>query len=181
MLLVLQECKLTFHKSLYMRILYLLRHAKSSWKDASLSDFERPLKERGREAAEQMGVFLASKKATVSALIVSPAVRTRQTIEIVLRHVPLGVEPQFDQRIYEASLSTLVQVVSEIADDKQSAMVVGHNPGMEEMLAFLTHETRHMPTGAVARITLDCASWKEAGRGTGKLDWFVAPKDLPDD
>ena len=141
-----------------------------------MSDFERPLKERGREAAEQIGLFMAAKKVTVSALIVSPAVRTRQTIEIVLRHAPLGVEPQFDQRIYEASLSTLVQVVSEIADDKQSAMLVGHNPGMEEMLALLTHETRHMPTGALARINLDCASWKEAGRGTGKLDWFVTPR-----
>ena len=159
-----------------MRVLYLLRHAKSSWNDASLSDFERPLKQRGRDAAEQMGVFLASKKANVSALIVSPAVRTRQTIDILLRNAPLGVEPQFDQRIYEASLSTLVGVVSEIGDDKQSAMLVGHNPGMEEMLAFLTHETRHMPTGALARITLDCASWKEAGRGTGKLDWFIPPR-----
>ena len=146
-----------------------------------MSDFERPLKERGREAAEQMGLFLASKKATVSELIVSPAVRTRQTIEIVLRNAPLGIEPQFDRRIYEASLTTLVEVVSEITDDKQSAMLVGHNPGMEEMLAFLTHETRHMPTGALARITLDCASWNEAGRGAGKLDWFVVPKDLPDD
>jgi len=128
-----------------------------------------------------MGLFLASKKVTVGALIISPAVRTRQTIEILLQQAPLGVEPQFDQRIYEASLATLVRVVSEIPDDKQSAMLVGHNPGMEETLAFLTRETRHMPTGALARITLDCASWKEAGRGTGKLDWFVTPKDLPDD
>ena len=164
-----------------MRTLYLLRHAKSSWRDASLSDFERPLKGRGKEAAQQMGVFLASKKATVSALIVSPAVRTRQTIDILLQHAPLGVEPRFDERIFEASLATLVRVVSEIPGDKQSAMLVGHNPGMEQLLAFLTRETRHMPTGALARITLDCASWKEAGRGTGKLDWFVAPKDLPDD
>ena len=164
-----------------MRTLYLLRHAKSSWKDATLADFERPLKRRGRDAAEQMGLFLASKKINISALIVSPAVRTRQTIDIVLRHASLGVEPRFDQRIYEASLSTLVQVVSEIEDDKESAMFVGHNPGMEEMLAFLTHETRHMPTCALARIGLDCASWKEAGRGMGKLEWFVTPKDLPDD
>ena len=83
-----------------MRTLYLLRHAKSSWKDATLADFERPLKGRGRDAAEQMGRFLASKKVAVGALISSPSVRTRQTIDIVLRHVELGVEPQFDQRIY---------------------------------------------------------------------------------
>ena len=164
-----------------MRTLYLLRHAKSSWKDASLVDFERPLKGRGRDAAEQMGLFLASKKVSLSALIVSPAVRTRQTIDIVLRHAPLGIEPQFDLRIYEATLATLVQLVSDIEDDKQSVMLVGHNPGMEEMLAFLTRESRHMPTCALARIGLDCASWKEIGRGMGKLEWFVTPKDLPDD
>ncbi|HSD45109.1 MAG TPA: histidine phosphatase family protein [Pyrinomonadaceae bacterium] len=163
-----------------MRTLYLLRHAKSSWKDASLADFERPLKGRGREAAEQMGRFLASKKVTVGALISSPSVRTRQTIDIVLRHVHLGVEPQFDQRIYEASLPTLVQVVSEIPDDKKAAMLVGHNPGMEEMLAFLTRESRHMPTCALAKISVDGSSWKEAGRGSGKLEWFVTPKDLED-
>jgi phosphohistidine phosphatase len=164
-----------------MRILYLLRHAKSSWNDSSLSDFERPLKVRGEEAADQMGLILAAKKAAVSALIVSPAVRTRQTIEIVLRQARLGVEPHFDQRIYDASLSTLVQVVAEIEDEKKSAMLVGHNPGMEEMLAFLTHETRHMPTAALARISLDCASWKQVGRGTGKLDWLVTPRDLFED
>jgi phosphohistidine phosphatase len=59
-------------------------------------------------------------------------------------------------------------------------MLVGHNPGMEELLAFLTHETKHMPTCALARISLD-VSWKEVGRGVGKLEWFVTPKDLADD
>ena len=163
-----------------MRTLYLLRHGKSSWKDATLQDFERPLKSRGRDAAEQMGRFLDSKKVTVGALISSPSVRTRQTIDIVLRHAQLGVEPQFDQRIYEASLPTLVHVVSEIPDDRKTAMLVGHNPGMEEMLAFLTRESRHMPTCALAKISVDVSTWKEAGRSAGKLEWFVTPKDLED-
>ena len=163
-----------------MRTLYLLRHAKSSWKDATLPDFERPLKGRGRDAAEQMGRFLASKKVTVDALISSPSVRTRQTIDIVQRHVQLGVEPTFDQRIYEASLTTLVQILLEIPDDKKAAMLVGHNPGMEELLAFLTRESRHIPTCALAKISVDGSSWQGAGRGAGKLEWFVTPKDLDD-
>jgi phosphohistidine phosphatase len=163
-----------------MRTLYLLRHAKSSWKDASLADFERPLKGRGREAAEAMGRFLHSKKVNIPILISSPSIRTRQTVEIVLRHAKLGVEPQFDQRIYEASLSTLVQVVSEIPDDMKAAMLVGHNPGMEELLAFLTRESRHMPTCALARVSIE-SGWKEAGRSSGKLEWFVTPKDLDED
>ncbi len=145
-----------------------------------MPDFERPLKGRGRDAAEQMGRFLASKKVTVGALISSPSVRTRQTIDIVLSHVQPGVEPQFDQRIYEASLSTLVQIVSEISDENKAAMLVGHNPGMEEMLAFLTRESRHMPTCALAKISIAGSSWKEAQRGAGKLEWFVTPKDLED-
>ncbi|MCA1579042.1 MAG: histidine phosphatase family protein [Acidobacteria bacterium] len=163
-----------------MRTLYLLRHAKSSWKDATLPDFERPLKGRGRDAAQQIGRFLVSKKVAVGALISSPSVRTRQTIGIVLSHVELGVEPQFDQRIYEASLSALVQVLSEIPDDTKAAMLVGHNPGMEEMVAFLTRESRHMPTCALAKISIAGSSWKEAQRGAGKLEWFVTPKDLED-
>ena len=145
-----------------------------------MADFERPLKGRGRDAAEQMGRFLASKKVTVGALISSPSVRTRQTIDLVLNGVQLGVEPQFDQRIYEASLATLIQIVSEISDDNKAAMLVGHNPGMEEMLAFLTREARHMPTCALAKISIAGSSWKEAQRGAGKLEWFVTPKDLDD-
>lgn len=164
-----------------MKTLYLLRHAKSSWKDASMADFERPLKGRGREAAERMGRFLASKKVNISTLISSPSVRTRETVEILLQHARIQVEPLFDQRIYEASPATLAQVVSEIPAENKSAMLVGHNPGMEELLAFLTHESRHMPTCALARISLDGVSWKEVDRGTGKLEWFVVPKDLGDD
>ena len=146
-----------------------------------MADFERPLKGRGRDAAEALGRFLASKKVNLAMLISSPSIRTRQTVEIVLRHADLGAEPQFDQRIYEASLATLVQVVSEIPDDKKTTMLVGHNPGMEELLAFLTRESRHMPTCALARISLDSSGWKEVDRSSGKLEWFVTPKDLVDD
>jgi phosphohistidine phosphatase len=164
-----------------MRTLYLLRHAKSSWKDGSLADFDRPLKARGREAAEAMGRFLGSKKTGISVILSSPAVRTRETVELVIRHAALAVEPEFDRRIYEASLSALVQVAREIPNDTKAAMLVGHNPGMEELLAFLTHEDRQMPTCALAKIRVDGASWSEVGRGTGKLEWFVTPKDLPED
>lgn len=146
-----------------------------------MADFERPLKRRGRAAAEAMGRFLASKKVNLAPLISSPSIRTRQTVEIVLRESKLHAEPQFDQRIYEASLATLVQIVAEIPDDKKSAMLVGHNPGLEELLAFLTRESRRMPTCALARISLDSSGWKDVGRSSGKLEWFVTPKDLIDD
>ena len=162
------------------RILYLLRHAKSSWKDDSLADFDRPLKGRGRDAAEQMGKRLASEKLQDAVLICSPAARTRETAQIVLKHSRLRVDQRFDKRIYEASLRDLLQVVSEIPDDKQTAMLIGHNPGFEELLAFLTGESRLMPTCALAKIKLDVASWKDAKAGEGSLDSFITPKGLPE-
>lgn len=95
-----------------MRTLYLLRHAKSSWNDSSLRDFERPLKERGREAAELIGKHLASEKLRDLLVVCSPAVRARETAEIVLKSSGLRAEERFDERIYEASLRDLLQVVS---------------------------------------------------------------------
>ena len=160
-----------------MRTLYLLRHAKSSWKDASLSDFERPLKRRGREAAQLVGERLAKEKLKNPVLICSPAMRARETAELVLKSSKLRVEERWDERIYEASLRDLLQVVSEIPDDKKVAILIGHNPGFEELLAFLTGESRRMPTAALAKIMFD-VSWKDIEARSGKLDWFVTPKEL---
>ena len=103
------------------RTLYLLRHAKSSWKDASLRDFDRPLKGRGRDAAKQIGKRLADEKPLPVLVVCSSAARTRETAEIVLKHSNLKVDVNFVQRIYEASLRDLLQVVSEIPDDKEFA------------------------------------------------------------
>ncbi|HEV8431436.1 MAG TPA: histidine phosphatase family protein [Pyrinomonadaceae bacterium] len=164
-----------------MRILYLLRHAKSSWNDPSLRDFDRPLKKRGREAAERVGKRMAAEKLNNLAVICSPAVRTRETAEIVLEHANLQVEPHFDERIYEASLRELVEVVSEIPSDAEVAIMIGHNPGFEELLAFLSGEHRRMPTCALAKIKFGDVSWKDVRAGEGRLEWFIAPKELPED
>ena len=163
------------------RILYLLRHAKSSWKDDSLKDFDRPLKGRGRDAAERMGKKLASEKLQDAVLICSPAARTRETAQIMLNYSRLRMDQRFDERISEASLRDLLQVVSESPDDKQTAMLIGHNPGFEELLAFLTGEGRRMPTCALAKIKLEAASWKDARAGEGNLELFITPKGLPED
>jgi phosphohistidine phosphatase len=160
--------------------LYLLRHAKSSWKDASLSDFERPLKRRGREAAQLVGERLAQEKLKNPVLICSPAVRTRETAELVLKSSKLRVEERWDERIYEASLRDLRQVVTEIPDDKKVVILIGHNPGFEELLAFLTGESRRMPTAALAKIEFE-VSWKDIEARSGKLDWFTTPKALSED
>ena len=159
-----------------MRTLYLLRHAKSSWSDSSLRDFDRPLNDRGRESAGLIGKQLAAEKLIDPLLICSPAVRTRETAELVLKNANVHAEERFDERIYEASLRDLLQVVSEIPDDEQVVIMIGHNPGFEELLAFLTGEARRMPTCALAKIKLEAASWKDLKAGEGRLATFLTPK-----
>ena len=159
-----------------MKTLYLLRHAKSSWSDASLRDFDRPLNDRGREAAELIGKRLPPEDLIDALLICSPAVRTRETAEIVLQSSNLHLEPQFDERIYEASVRDLTQVISELPDDQEVAFLIGHNPGFEELLAFLIGEAQRMPTCALAKIEFDVASWKDIKADSGSLQWFTTPK-----
>ena len=163
------------------RTLYLLRHAKSSWKDASLRDFDRPLKGRGRDAAKQIGKRLASEKPLPTLVVCSPAARTRETAEIVLKHSNLKADVHFAQRIYEASLRDLLHVVSDIPDDKEVVMMIGHNPGFEELVSFLSGEYRRMPTCALAKIRLDVGTWKGIKAGEGMLAWFITPKELAED
>ena len=161
-----------------MKTLYLLRHAKSSWNDSSLRDFDRPINERGRTDAPLIGKHLASENLSDPLVICSPALRTRETAELVLLNANLHVEPRFDDRIYEASRRDLLQVVSEMDDARQTAILIGHNPGLEDLLAFLTGETRAMPTCALAKIVFDVVSWKDVRASEGTLESFVTPKEL---
>ena len=161
-----------------MRTLYLLRHAKSSWKDETLRDFDRPLKGRGRRAAEQMGQVLAEEKLKSPLVISSPAVRARETTKLVLESAGLKVEPRFEERIYEADVRTLLAIVKAIPDSSGVAMMVGHNPGFEKLLDYLTGDSRHMPTCALAKIEFDTESWSGVSEESGRLELFVTPKEL---
>jgi len=163
-----------------MRTLYLLRHAKSSWKDQTLRDFDRPLKGRGRKAAEQMGQVLAEEKLKSPLVISSPAVRARETIELVLESAGFKLKPRFEERIYEADVRTLLEVVESIPDSAETAIMVGHNPGFENLLTDLTGDNQHMPTCALAKIEVDVASWSEVSEESGRLEMFVTPKELED-
>jgi phosphohistidine phosphatase len=163
-----------------MRTLYLLRHAKSSWKDHTLRDFDRPLKGRGRRAAEQIGQVLAEEKLKSPLVISSPAVRARETTELVLESAGFKVKPRFDDRIYEADVRTLLDVVQSIPDSADTAIMVGHNPGFENLLGYLTGDNRHMPTCALAKIEFDVASWSKVSDESGRLELFVTPKELED-
>jgi phosphohistidine phosphatase len=114
-------------------------------------------------------------------VVCSPAARTRETADIVLKHAKLKTDVKFDERIYEASLRDLLNVVADVPDDKQVAMMIGHNPGLEELVAYLSGEHRRMPTCALAKMRLDVGSWKDVRADEGTLEWFITPKELMED
>ncbi|CAN5395909.1 histidine phosphatase family protein [soil metagenome] len=160
-----------------MKTLYILRHAKSSWEDPDLADFDRPLNARGLSAAPFMGDLIAAKGYEPSIILCSPAERAKQTAELVTKHAGIGAKIQFDPRVYEASPNALRQVVSEIDDSIDSAMLVGHNPGIEGFIRYLTNEIEAMPTAALAVINTEIDSWGDINAGCGTLTTVYRPKD----
>jgi phosphohistidine phosphatase len=161
-----------------MKNLLLLRHAKSSWKDPDLADFERPLNERGCKAAALVGRYIAQENVGIDLIISSPALRARQTIELVLRSAKRSVELRFDQLIYEASAMRLLEIISQVEDERKSVLLVGHNPGMEALLALLVDGEQHMPTASLASVLLHSKKWDKVAGAKCELISFVKAKDL---
>jgi len=161
-----------------MKTLLLMRHAKSSWANAGQPDFERPLNERGRQAAPAMGRFFARRSLKPDAVVCSPAERARETCALVLAAAQLAPPVRYDARIYEASAPRLVEVVREIAEPAATVLLVGHNPGFEELIPLLTGEQERMPTAALACVVFDLAAWADVVAQAGRLAWLVRPKEL---
>jgi len=164
-----------------MKTLFLLRHAKSSWRDQTLPDFERPLNGRGERAAEDIGRYLKTKSIVPELVLSSPAVRARDTLAIVSKAAKWTTEVRYDQRIYEASGLRLAEVLSQIEDDRNVVMMVGHNPGMEELLTLLTGTMERFSTATVAKIKIAATKWASAVNGPATLEWIMRPKELGSD
>ena len=160
-----------------MKTLYVLRHAKSSWEDADLADFERPLNERGEATAPFMGDVMKRYGLEPELILASPAVRAKETAIRVKEAAGFDAEIKFKERIYEATPQTLLQVTTSIDDRFSSAMIVGHNPGMEGFVRLLTGKQEPMPTATLAVIDLDILGWDEAVPAVGTLRKIIRPKD----
>jgi phosphohistidine phosphatase len=164
-----------------MKTLLLLRHAKSGKGDPSLEDFDRPLKERGKNDAQLIGKYVGKQQIKAELVISSPAERARTTAELVLKSAGLKIDLRFDKRIYEAAVCSLLKVISEIEDTANAVILVGHNPGFEELLEALTGEARDLPTASFACIELSVEKWSKVRAGVGYLKWLVTPKELRGD
>jgi len=161
-----------------MLTLYLLRHAKSSWADESMRDFDRPLANRGREACAIIGELIAEKGIDFDLVLVSTAVRTRETLDLIKQRAKFNGEVRYDERIYEATTSQLLEVISEIENDRESVLLVGHNPGIEDLLALLTRRHVRITTANFAKIDINVPTWSANLVNNGTLDWIIRPEDI---
>jgi phosphohistidine phosphatase len=164
--------------------LLLIRHAKSSWDDASLPDRERPLAGRGRKAAERMGAHLRNEGLRPDVVLCSPSRRTRETLELLEFS---GAEVTYVDELYGASAHDLLASAREVRDDAEVIAVVGHNPGVQDLSMELARDEaaeealrlrQKFPTCAVAIFDVDGA-WRDVATRRVRLASFVVPKELP--
>jgi phosphohistidine phosphatase len=164
-----------------LKRLGILRHAKSDWGQPGLSDFERPLNERGREAAERIRRAIEERALRFDIVLSSPSARTRETLALV------GIDGEWDEQLYLASPETLTGIVRALPETARSALLVGHNPGLHELALNLARpdaEGRRQrvlgkfPTAALAVLDLDIDAWSEAAQGCGQIAELLLPREL---
>lgn len=157
---------------------WIIRHAKSDW-NFDVSDFDRPLNNRGFRDAPEMAARLTKQLLLPDLLVSSPAKRAITTAQIFAEalHIPPS-RIQEEPRIYEASLSTLLNVITHLDNTYQHAAIFGHNPGFEELASYLGGTSLAMPTCAIVHLHFAHAdSWEEISAGTGDRRWYASPKD----
>lgn len=172
-----------------MKRLTILRHAKSSWKDRGLNDFDRPLNARGRKAARLMGREMTQRGMHFDSVLASPAIRIRETIDGVTEGHQLPSPIRFEPRIYEARVSELMELIGTLPDEASSALLVCHNTSAERLVLKLAKDDEgglrkrveeKFPTAALAAIELPVDRWSEAQPDSGALVELIYPGDLED-
>jgi phosphohistidine phosphatase len=171
-----------------MLTLSLLRHAKSSWADPDLHDFDRPLSERGTDAAPRMGAFMARQGIAPELILCSPAVRARQTLDLVLPHLRGNPEVAYEDALYLASASAMLKRIRKVAAEVRHVMLIGHDPGLHTLARGLAGAgeqkdlqalAEKFPTGGLVVLAFTARRWSNVKCGAGRLQFFMAPKRLP--
>ena len=159
----------------------LLRHAKSSWNDASLADRDRPLNRRGNKSAPEMGKRLAKLGVRPSLLLTSPAKRARETARLIARELNYPLEfIQSESELYLATPETILQVVARQDNGFNDVMLFGHNPGITELANRLgDRNIDNVPTCGMVGIELDVKEWTGIVAADGKTVFFDYPKNRP--
>ena len=159
-----------------MNQLFLLRHAKSSWASNHLSDFDRPLNNRGRRNAMDLGESFFEKKLKIDHVLCSPSARTKETFDIIQSISNFASHHKFIDSIYHSSVENLIEILSQINLETTSVMIIGHNPSMHLMTELLVNQTiDKFPTCALAQIKI-VDSWDKLRKHQNKLINFRKPK-----
>lgn len=168
--------------------LTLLRHAKSGWDDPVARDFDRPLNGKGKRAAQRVGEYLREHDIHFDHVVASPAVRVVETIEHLAEGTGETIAPAWDKRVYLASAVSLLDVVQEADDRYESLLLVGHNPGLEDLVLMLVPDNAEdaardqieekFPTASIAEISFPVEHWEDVRANSGALSLFVRPRDL---
>lgn len=170
-----------------MKRLFLLRHAKSSWKQPSLADFDRPLNKRGRTAAGLMAKYMAARKLRPDLILCSASQRTCETLTLMLPDIGSDSDIRIEESLYHASAEQMVAEVATADPNHQAVMIVGHNPGLAELALWLARAgdreakrrlREKFPTGALAVIDNIGDSWDSLTREETRLERLVCPRDL---
>jgi phosphohistidine phosphatase len=167
-----------------MRTLHLLRHAKSSWDDDSLADHERPLSPRGVRDAKRIGKHLGTLPALPDLVLCSSAVRTRHTLDLVKSSLG-GTAVHVEEGLYGASAGELLERLRGLPEAARSVLVIGHNPGIQDLTLDLAApgqlydaESVKFPTCALATLALGDRTWSSVSQGDAELVGFTIPRDL---
>lgn len=166
-----------------MKFILLLRHAKSSWDDPDLDDFDRPLAGRGLDDAPRVGQYLRQIGYKPDYIVSSPAERAKQTTELVTEAMKMDERIiQWDQDLYFESAAKYVQAIQNTPDKAETIMIVGHNPLMEATATALSGGTEttafRMPTAALVCLESYAVRWSDINRGTCQVKWMMIPKVL---
>ncbi len=165
-----------------MKLLTVIRHAKSSWKQPGMEDFARPLNGRGKRDAVAMGQRLAAAGFQPDVIVSSPAKRARSTAVRIGKEIGIPKAAiVYEEDIYHATSDRLLLIVRKLDDSLDQVALVGHNPGFSELSGLLSREyIGDMPTCSVVRLQLAVSSWQEVARKCGNLLDFDYPKRPPD-
>ncbi len=170
-----------------VKTLTLLRHAKSGWDDPVARDFDRPLNGKGERAAQVVGRHMRALGLSFDHVAASPAARVADTAAQLGIGYGYAFDPAWDRRLYLASPATLLEVIHGLPEQANRVLLIGHNPGLEELLLLLVPEDAgdalraeaaiKFPTGTTAEIELD-GDWAAVQPGSGRLTRFIRPRDL---
>ena len=161
-----------------MKKLLIVRHSKSSWSDPYLSDFDRPLNKRGNRDRELMAEFLSKRINNIDKLISSSSKRTRETSEFFKKKINIKVE-NYTEKLYHASYDDILDLLYQVKDDVRSLMLIGHNPGLTQLVNFFTNiNLYNLPTTGIVVINFIIDKWKNIRDSKGNIELIKIPKEL---